>query len=126
MSLNSELSELFRTFAALMDIKGENAFKAIAFSKVSRIIKDSTIDLRKAVEDGTLKEIDGIGASSQRIIEDYVRTGRSKDFEEVAAGVPEGLIPMLSIPNLGPKTIAMFWKELKIISCDDLAKAIEA
>jgi DNA polymerase (family 10) len=126
MSLNGELSELFRTFAALMDIKGENAFKAIAFSKVSRIIKDSTIDLKKAVEDGTLKDLVGVGPSSQRIIEDYVRTGRSKDFDDVAAGVPAGLIPMLQIPNLGPKTIALLWKKLKITSVEDLSKAIEA
>lgn len=125
MSLNSELSELFRTFAALMDIKGENTFKAIAFSKVSRILKDSTIDIRQAVEKGTLKEIEGIGASSQRIIEQYVKTGKSDDFDEVAKGVPAGLIPMLQIPNLGPKTIALLWKQRKITSIDELSKAIE-
>ena len=34
MSLNDELSDLFATMAALMEIKGESAFKAIAFSKV--------------------------------------------------------------------------------------------
>ncbi|MGA3067118.1 MAG: DNA polymerase/3'-5' exonuclease PolX [Tepidisphaeraceae bacterium] len=126
MSLNGELSELFRTFAALMDIKGENAFKAIAFSKVSRILKDSTIDIKQAVEGGTLKDIEGVGPSSQRIIEDFVKTGRSKDFDEVAKGVPAGLIPMLQIPNLGPKTIALLWKERKITSIEELAKAIDA
>jgi DNA polymerase (family 10) len=126
MSLNGELSELFRTLAALMDIKGENAFKAIAFSKVSRIFKDSTIDIKAAVEAETLDEIDGVGSSSQRIIIEFVRTGRSKDFDEIAAGVPQGLIPMLLIPNLGPKTIAMLWKQRKITSVEELAKAIEA
>src|SRR5208337_5555247 len=106
MSLNTELSDLFRTLAALMDIKGESPFKAIAFSKVSRILKDMTLDLREACRDGKLKELEGIGPSSQRIIEQYVTTGKSEDFEEVAASVPAGLIPMLDIPSLGPKTIA--------------------
>jgi DNA polymerase (family X) len=126
MSLNGELSELFRTLAALMDIKGENTFKAIAFSKVSRVLKDSTIDIKQAVEKGELEEIEGVGASSRKIIEDYVKTGQSKDFDEVAAGVPAGLIPMLQIPNLGPKTIALLWKERKITSIEELAKAIES
>ncbi len=110
MSLNSDLSNLFRTLAALMDLKGESAFKAIAFSKVSRILKDMTLDLEEYCRDGKLKDIEGIGPSSQRIIEQYVKTGQSEDYEEVAASVPAGLIPMLDIPSLGPKTIAMLWK----------------
>lgn len=125
MSLNSELSELFRLFAALMDIRGESAFKAIAFSKVSRILKDTTIDLRQAVETGTLEQIEGIGASSRRIIEQYVRTERSEDFDEVAASVPAGLIPMLDIPSLGPKTIALLWKQRNVTTLEDLVKAID-
>jgi DNA polymerase (family 10) len=125
MSLNTDLSDLFRTFAALMDIKGESAFKAIAFSKVSRILKDMTIDLEEACRNGTLKDLEGIGPSSQRIIEQYIKTGSSKDFNEVAASVPAGLIPMLEIPGLGPKTISLFWKERKITSVEELTAAIE-
>jgi DNA polymerase (family X) len=125
MSLNTEISRLFQTFAALMEIKGESAFKAIAFSKVSRILKDGTIDLKQAVAEGKLKEIEGIGPSSQRIIEEYVKTGRSSDFDEVAASVPAGLLPMLEIPGLGPKTIALLWKERKITTLDELKLAID-
>jgi DNA polymerase (family 10) len=124
MSLNTELSRLFQTFAALMEIKGESAFKAIAFSKVSRILKDATMDLRQAVAQGKLKEIEGIGPSSQRIIEEYVKTGRSSDFDEVATSVPPGLLPMLEIPGLGPKTIALLWKERKITTLDELKLAL--
>ena len=69
MSLCSELSDLFRTMAALMDIKGESTFKAIAFSKVSRILKDMTLDLEEMCREGKLKELEGIGPSSQRIID---------------------------------------------------------
>ena len=47
MSLNQELSQLFQAFAAVMEIKGESTFKAIAFSKVGRILKDATFDVRK-------------------------------------------------------------------------------
>ncbi len=125
MSLNSDLSDLFRTFAQIMEIRGESVFKSIAFSKVSRLLKDMTIDIRKAVEDGTLKDVDGIGASSQKIIEEFVRTGKSKDYDEVAATVPAGLIPMLDVPSLGPKTIGLLWKEREITTLAELKAAIE-
>jgi DNA polymerase (family 10) len=125
MSLNHDLSDLFKTMAAIMDIKGESVFKSIAFSKVSRLLKDMTSDIRKAYDDGTLGEIEGIGASSRKVIEDYIKTGRSTDYEELAASVPPGLIPMLEIPGLGPKTIALFWKERKITTLEELVKAID-
>jgi DNA polymerase (family 10) len=124
MALNHDLSELFRQMAAIMEIKGESVFKSIAFSKVSRLLKDMTFDIRKACDDGTLKDIEGIGESSRKIILDYVRTGRSPDYEELAASIPAGLIPMMEIPGLGPKTIALFWKERKITSLEELVKAI--
>ncbi|HEY7089644.1 MAG TPA: PHP domain-containing protein, partial [Tepidisphaeraceae bacterium] len=126
MSLNHELADLFRTFAAMLEIKGEPVFKAIAFSKVSRILNDMTFDIREACEKGTLDEIEGIGASSQRIIEEYCKTGHSSDYEHVYASIPPGLIPMLQIPGLGPKTIALFWKQRGITSIDELVKALDS
>ncbi len=126
MSLNDSLSELFRNFAALMELKGESTFKAIAFSKVSRILKDLPIDIRKAYDEGTLEKIEGLGESSCRIIRDYIKTGQSTDYEQAAASVPAGLLPMLEIPGLGPKTIALLWKQRDIKSLEDLVKAIDA
>src|SRR5687768_14446051 len=124
MSLNQELAELFSSLAALMELRGENVFKVIAFQKVSRIIGESNIDFKKCMEDGTLCDIEGIGKGSQQIIEEYINTGKSSVFEEIAAEVPKGLVPMLSIDGLGPKTINLLWKERKITSLDELEKAI--
>ena len=125
MLLNNELSQLFKTLAAVMEIRGESPFKAIAFSKVSRILKDATFDVRKLCEEGKLGEVEGLGASSCKIINEYVQTGRSTDFEEVAASVPPGLLPLLDIPGLGPKTIALLWKQRGVTNLEELVKAID-
>jgi DNA polymerase (family 10) len=126
MSLNHELADLFKTAAAVMEIKGEPVFKAIAFSKVARVLNDMTFDIRRAVEDGTLAKTEGIGKGSLKIIEEYVRTGKSTDVDELRASIPAGLIPMMQIPSLGPKTIALFWKERGITTIEELSKAIDA
>lgn len=125
MSLNQDLSDLFATAADVLDIKGENPFKVLAFRKVSRILKDIGIDIRKAVEDETVGDIEGIGQHSQRIIEEFVKTGRSTEIDELLHSVPEGLLPLLHIGGLGPKTIALFWKERNITSADQLAAALD-
>jgi DNA polymerase (family 10) len=124
MPLNQEVAELFGKMAALMELKGENQFKVIAFSKVSRIIRDFNIDLKKCIDEGTLCDIEGIGKSSQKIIEEFVQSGKSTDFEELAKTVPAGLTPLLTIEGLGPKTINLLWHECDITSLDELEKAI--
>lgn len=125
MSLNHDLADIFRVMAAVFEIKGESVFKAIAFSKVSRLLNDMTFDIKKAYDDGTLDKIEGIGTSSRKIIEDYIGTGSSPDFEAVSTSVPAGLLPMMEIPGLGPKTIALLWKERGITSQEELVKAID-
>lgn len=126
MSLNQELAQVFLSMAALLEIKGESVFKAIAFSKVGRLLENTTQDLRACVEQGTLCDIEGIGASSQKVIEEYVKTGRSSDYESLAGSVPAGLIPLLQIPSLGPKTIGMLWRERGVQNIEDLVKLLEA
>ncbi len=83
-----------------------------------------TFDIRQAYEKEELDQIAGIGESSRRIIAEYIRTGKSTEYDEVAASVPAGLLPMMEIGGLGPKTIALFWKEKNITSTDELLKAI--
>ncbi|HYO10896.1 MAG TPA: DNA polymerase/3'-5' exonuclease PolX [Tepidisphaeraceae bacterium] len=124
MSLNPELADLFANLAALMELRGENTFKVIAFQKVSRIIRESNLDLKKCMEQKTLCDVEGIGKASQQIIEEYINTGKSTVFDEVAASVPAGLIPLLHIEGLGPKTINLLWKERDITSLEALEKAV--
>src|SRR5438105_12303581 len=116
MPLNDELAGLFDSLAKLMELKGENVFKVIAFQKVSRIIRDSNFDLKDCMDKGTLCEIEGIGKASQQIIEEYINTGKSTVFEEIAATVPAGLVPLMQIEGLGPKTIHQLWEQANITS----------
>jgi DNA polymerase (family 10) len=125
MSLNAALSKLFRTAAAVMEIKGEAVFKAIAFQKISRLLDDNAFDAQRAVEDGSIAQTEGVGKASRKIIEDYVRTGTSTDMEELIASVPPGLLEMMAIPSLGPKTISLLWKERGITSVGELSAAID-
>ena len=43
MSLNHEIADLFHSLSALMELKGENVFKVIAFQKAGRIDRKSVV-----------------------------------------------------------------------------------
>jgi DNA polymerase (family 10) len=126
MAFNDDLSAMFRTMAAVLEIKGEPVFKAIAFSRVSRLLENLTDDIRQIHERGELANVEGIGASSRKIIEQYIATGKSDDYEQLIASVPEGLLPLLEIPSMGPKTIALLWKQRGITDLAQLTAAIDS
>ena len=125
MSLNDDVADVFESMSVLLDLKGEPVFKAISFAKVSRLIRESDLDLRACAAGGTLCDVQGIGKSSQQVIEEIVRTGRSTAYEELRASVPPGLLPMLKIGGLGPKTIHLFWKQRGITNIEELISAID-
>lgn len=124
---NKALARLFYRMSKILDLKGENPFKAIAFFKVKDVLENMPQDIRAVFAAGGVKgvqAIDGIGGSSAKIICDWLETGSSPDYESLATSIPEGLVDLLGIQGLGPKTIRLFWQERDITSVDQLAKAI--
>jgi len=125
---NRELAELFRDAARILDLKGANAFKAIAFQKVATLLDNLPDDLRTLHAKGgraAIESIKGIGASSVAIIGDVIETGASPDHEALLASVPPELPLMLDVPGLGPKTVRLIWQERGIETLAALGTAVE-
>ena len=125
---NAELAERFRDAAKVLDLKGETAFKAIAFQKVATALENLPDDVKTLHADGgraAVKSIKDIGASSAAIICDILETGSSPDHDALMASVPPQLLLMLDVPGMGPKTVKLVWQERGIETLADLAAAID-
>ncbi len=117
---------MFATMAQVLDIKG-GGFRAVSFSKVGRLLEEMTTDIKAVYAEGGTKGIEaikGIGASSAKIIVDYLNDGRSTDYDELLASVPPGVLAMLDIGGMGPKTVTAVWQEKGVESIDALSAAI--
>ncbi|MDH7575520.1 MAG: DNA polymerase/3'-5' exonuclease PolX [Candidatus Saccharicenans sp.] len=122
---NKEIANIFYRIADALEIKGETGFKVVAYQKAARILEDLTQDVQELVNSGQLAEIPGIGKGMAEKIEEYLKTGKIKRYEEVMKDVPEELLKLLEIPSLGGKTIHLMHKELKVKNLDDLKRVIE-
>src|SRR5215470_2796562 len=121
---NTELSALFERIANLLDISGEQGFRVNAYHRAARVVKDLPKDVAAMLAEGSLAEVDGIGKGMLEKIEQYVRTGKIDKHEELAATVPAGLPALLDIPGMGPKKVAIVWKELGVETLEALKQAI--
>lgn len=104
----------------------EVPFKPRAYEKAAQAI----FDLEESVEDmykqkglKGLEAIPGVGKSIAEKIEEYVKTGRVKYYEELKKKMPVDVEGLTKIEGVGPKTIQKLYKELGVRTLGDLEKA---
>ncbi|XXF75734.1 DNA polymerase/3'-5' exonuclease PolX [Myxococcaceae bacterium GXIMD 01537] len=117
------VAKVLRDISLLLQLKGENAFKSRAYDVGADRIAGLPGDLGALVREGRLTELPGIGQALAEKITELVTTGRLAYFEDLKAEFPEGLLELLQVPDLGPKKVALLWKELKVSNLEDLELA---
>ncbi|OGC43244.1 DNA polymerase III [candidate division WOR-3 bacterium RBG_13_43_14] len=122
---NQELVAIFERFADALEFKGDNFFKILAYRKASRVLNELTDDVAVMHEKNQLHTLPGIGkAIADKIIE-YLNTGHIRKYEETIADIPASLLDMLEIPNIGPRTLAIIYHQLKVKTINELKKNIK-
>ena len=118
---NQEIANIFNGIADILEIKGENPFRIRAYRRAAENIEGLAEDV-SVIHGEELKKIPGIGHDLADKIQEYIKTGRLVFYEELKKEVPPGLVEMLKVPGLGPKTVKMLFEKLKISNIDDLER----
>ena len=111
---NAEIVQLLRNMAAAMLIKEENRFRIIAYEKAADAIEHLTSEVKDLWDDGKLTDIPGVGPALAQHLDDLMRTGRVKHFENTFKDLSPALFPLLLVPGLGPKRAYQLTKTFKI------------
>lgn len=123
MSINTEIVETLRSIGDLLDLEGER-FKPEAYRRAARSIETLTEDLATVEKRNELETIPGVGEAIEEKIREYLRTGKIAYHERLRAQVPPGVVDMMRLSGVGPKTARRFWTELRITSPLELGAAI--
>ncbi len=123
---NSEVAEIFLEIADILEIKEENPFKIRAYRKAARAIQDLPEDLADLYQRNELRSIDGIGEAIEKKIGELFETGKLKYYKELKKEIPKGLVLLLSISEIGPKTAKLIYDKLKISTLKELEKAAKS
>jgi len=125
MSKNRVIADMFEQIADVLEFKGDLPFKVNAYRKAARVVGDLQEDIEELWKEGKLDTIPGIGKGMREKIEEFLSTGKMARYDEVMRDVPPGLLDLLKIQNLGPKTLALAHRELGVNNLDDLKRVIE-
>lgn len=125
---NKAFADLLEENAKFLDMKG-SVWEPRAYRRAAQSIEGLADDIESIYKNGGLKaleDIDGVGKAIAKKIEEFLKTGKVREFEEIKASIPAVVLTLLKVPGLGPKKVMKLYEELKIKSVDDLIKAGES
>ncbi len=119
---NYQIADFFSLLGKLMDIHGENSFKAKSYAIAAFNIEKLPLQLSDTPKEKIIG-IKGIGESTGKKIIELIETGSLTALQEIIDRTPPGVIEMLNIKGIGPKKISTIWKEMEIESIGELLYA---
>ena len=120
---SNAVAEIFERIALLLEIKGENRFKINAYRRVAESLRNESRDIFALYREGRLKEIPGVGKAIEQKICELLESGKLEFYEKLTEEVPERLLSLYEVPEMGPKRIKLVWEKLGIDSVEKLEKA---
>lgn len=104
-------------------------FKPRAYEKAALVISGLEEEVAEIYKSGgvkALEEIPGVGKGIAERIEEFIETGRIKDYESLKKKMPVDLASLTTIEGLGPKSIKKLYQKLGVRNIKDLERAAQA
>ncbi len=123
---NAELADRFELLAELLELDGADAFRLSAYRRAAARIRESAAPVARLALEGKATQLPGVGGTIAAKIVELVETGDLRALTKLRDRLPAGLVDVMRVPGLGPKTARRLWEELGIVSLEDLRAAAEA
>ena len=121
---NTDIADIFEEIADFLEIEGANPFRVRAYRNASRTVSGLGSELKDMVAAGEdLTKLPGIGKELAAKICEILETGTAKALIKLQQRIPETVIEMLKLPNLGPKRVRVLYRDLKIKNLKQLSLA---
>src|SRR5688500_16999284 len=122
---NRAVARTLSEIADLLELKGDNPFKIRAYRNAADIVSHAAEQV-SGLDEAALRAWNGIGKDLAGRIREIALTGDCGIRRELLTEFPATLLDVLRLQGVGPKTVAILYRELRIKSLDDLSAAAKA
>lgn len=120
---NSEAARVLYEIADFLELQGVK-FKPQAYRRAASSIESLEGSIDEYQRTGKLREIPGVGEAIAEKLSELITTGKLGYIDKLKAEIPPGVLELLSVPDVGPKTAMLLYRELGIKNIEELKKAV--
>ena len=125
---NQEIAKIFNEMAKYLKMEGVD-FKPYAFEKAAISLETLKEDVGEIYKKGGTKalfEISGIGKGMAGHIEEYLKNGKIKAYEQLKKKLPLKIDELIKVEGMGPRKVKILYQKLGIKNLKDLEKAAKS
>lgn len=122
---NYEIARIFLEIAEALELRGQETFRIRAYQNAARTILQLDESLAEIRQRGELTALPGIGEGLAEKIEEILDTGHLRQHDELMEQFPPGVVAMMRVPGIGPRTAETLYRQLGIANIDDLERAAQ-
>jgi DNA polymerase (family 10) len=123
---NFEVARVFDLMADVLELRGDNPFRIRAYRRAARNLETLSEDVEVVAREERLDEVPGIGPDLAGKIVEYLDHGRIKEVQAACKGIPLGVVELLRVPGIGPKTAKALYEDEGITGVATLEKLARA
>jgi len=117
---NVEIATLFNEIADFLEVKDENPFRIRAYRRAAQALEGLPEDVAAIAERNALQDLPGIGKDLAAKIQEYLSGGRIEYLEGLRKEIPAGVIELMGIHGVGPKTAKLLYEQVGVDSVEKL------
>src|SRR3990170_6266036 len=111
---NEEVVRLLRAISGAYEIEDESVFRIRAYENAADSVEHANREVKDLWEEGTLRDLPGIGSNIASHLDELFQTGRVLQFQKNTKDFPQAMFELIGIPGIGPKTAYKLTKRLGI------------
>jgi len=122
---NQEIAKIFYEIADFLEMEGVQ-FKPYAYQRVAITLETLEKDVGEIYKKGgkeALEKIPRVGRSIAEKIEEYLKTGKIKYYQDLKRKTPIKMEELTAVEGLGPKRVKVLYQKLGIRNLKDLERA---
>jgi len=123
---SAKVARIFREMADFLSLKGENPFRVRAYEKAADALEHLPGALKELYDQGKLEGVPGLGKGMLEKIAIILDTGVLPAHEELKKEFPEGVRELLSIPDMGPKTVKLVYEKAGVRNIEELEALVRS
>jgi DNA polymerase (family 10) len=120
---NRQVADLLRAIGDVLEVKGEEQYKILAYSRAAQAIEALPETIEKLHAEKRLRTVSGIGQALEQKVAEFLDTGRLVYFDDLTAEFPPGLVQLLQVPGFGPRKARLVFDMLGVADFEALEHA---
>ena len=117
---NDAIAERFELMADLLEVEGAVAYRVLAYRRAAKTLRETPESVVRLSQQGRLTELSGVGDTISDKVAELIKSGQIAALERLVDRNPPGVVPLMRVPGIGPKTAKRVFSELGITTVDEV------